>query len=174
MIFPEEERDFLRLQENFLDKVDVNFRVWFSEKQKDSIFISELRCVWLGSQFAFDWCCRQPRWLQMSFDCQPTDKNLSLELEGLLSGADSEDALMRVLRLFRQRCMLQIIWRDITRRAATLETTAALTALADVCVRYAVNFLYPRLCVELGTPCDESGEPQSLLILGMGKLGAFE
>lgn len=175
MIFPvEEEGEFLRLQEIFLDKIDADFKIWFSEKQKDSVFISDLRCVWLGSQFAFDWCCRQPQWLQMPFDCQPTDKNLSLELEGLLVAVSGEDELMRVLRLFRQRYMLQIIWRDITRRAATLETTAALTALADVCVRHSVNFLYPRLCAELGTPCGESGEPQSMLILGMGKLGAFE
>ena len=182
MIFPAaaaaaaaaEESEFLRLQEIFLDKINADFKIWFSEKQKDPLFMSELACVWLGSQFAFDWSCRQPQWLQMPFDYQPTDKNLSLELEGMLVAVDSEDELMRVLRLFRQRYMLQIIWRDITRRAATLETTAALTALADVCVRHAVNFLYPRLCAELGTPCGASGEPQSLLILGMGKLGAFE
>ena len=136
--------------------------------------LTGLVCWWLGSQFVFDWCCRRPQWLEMPFDCQPTDKNLSLELGSLLGATDSEDEFMRVLRLFRQRYMLQIIWRDITRRAATLETTAALTALADVCVRHAVNFLYPRLCAEHGTPCSESGEPQSFLILGMGKLGAFE
>ena len=169
-----EESKFLRLQENFLDNVDEDFHVWFSEKKKDSVFLSELSCVWLGSQFAFEWCCRKPQWLKMLFDCQPTDSGFALELESLLVAVDSEADLMQVLRLFRQRCMLQIIWRDITRRATTLETTAALTALADVCVRHAVNFLYPRLCAELGTPCSESGEPQSLLILGMGKLGAFE
>jgi len=175
LILPaEEEKEFLRLQNGFIEKTNPAMQAWFLEKQKDSVFISELRCVWLGSQFAFDWSCRQPQWLQMPFDCQPTDKNLSLELENLLADVDSEDELMRVLRLFRQRYMLQIIWRDITRRSATLETTAALTALADVCVRHAVNFLYPRLCAELGTPCSESGVPQSLLILGMGKLGAFE
>lgn len=172
---PEKEQiDFLRLQQIFLEKISDENRQWFAEKAHDNAFLAELAHVWLGSEFAFDWYCREPAWLQDNFDCQPADENLALDLGNLLNGIDSEDGVMRVLRLFRQRYMLQIIWRDITRRAATLETTAALTALADVCVRHTVNFLYPRLCAEFGTPCSESGEAQSLLVLGMGKLGAFE
>ncbi|HSC74851.1 MAG TPA: bifunctional [glutamate--ammonia ligase]-adenylyl-L-tyrosine phosphorylase/[glutamate--ammonia-ligase] adenylyltransferase [Pseudomonadales bacterium] len=185
LLLPEEEQgEFLRLQQTFIDKLDAENRVWFSEKQQDSVFISELARVWIGSQFVFDWCCRQPQWLRELFeesstgvllvDRQPLEKVLALELGVLLSTVDSEEALMRVLRLFRQQQMIRIIWRDITRRAVTLETTAALSALADISVRSAVDFLYPRLCSELGEPCSESGQPQSFLVLGMGKLGAFE
>lgn len=175
-----EQHEFLRLQQAFLEKADESSAEWFRGKtqpgqSRDIVFMEELARVWLGSQFVFDWCCRQPQWLlQLQPDCQLADAGLSSELDKALAGIDSESDLMCVLRLFRQRCMLQIIWRDITRRATTSETTAALTALADVCIRHTVNFLYPRLCRELGTPCSESGEPQSLLVLGMGKLGAFE
>lgn len=178
------ESDFLRLQNIFLDAVDAESKTWFSARQEEPEFMSDLACVWLGSEFVFEWCRRQPQWLRALFekspqggllvDCQPDFEGFSLEIDQLLSDVDSEEGLMRVLRLFRQRQMLRIIWRDITRRAATLETTAALTALADVCVRQAVDFLYPRLCAEFGTPCGESGVAQSFLVLGMGKLGAFE
>lgn len=176
--------DFIRLQQTFIDVVESDIKDWFFSKQKDAPFMEELACVWLGSQFVFDWSCRRPDWLQAIFiasadgallaDCQPTYENFSLELYGLLSGVESEEGLMRVLRLFRQQQMLRIIWRDITRRAATLETTAALTALADICLRVAVDFLYPRLCSELGTPYSSAGIAQSFLVLGMGKLGAYE
>ena len=183
--FPEAaENDFLRLQKTFLDAASAEHKAWFSEKQDDPGFMSDLGRVWLGSQFVFEWCCRQPQWLGALFersesnsllvDCQPSYEKLFSDLGALLSGVDDESGLLRILRLFRQQQMLGIVWRDITRRAATMETTAALTALADVCVQHAVNFLYPRLCVEFGTPCSESGVPQSFLVLGMGKLGAFE
>jgi [glutamine synthetase] adenylyltransferase / [glutamine synthetase]-adenylyl-L-tyrosine phosphorylase len=178
------ESDFLRQQQIFLETLDAENRAWFLARQAEPEFMSGLACVWLGSEFVFEWCRRQPQWLRALFekspdgdllvDCQPDFIGFSLELGRLLSDVDSEEGLMRVLRLFRQRQMLWIIWRDITRRAVTLETTAALTSLADVCVRQAVDFLYPRLCVEFGTPCSESGVAQSFLVLGMGKLGAFE
>lgn len=36
------------------------------------------------------------------------------------------------------------------------------------------GWLYDACCCEWGTPCNEQGEPQPLLILGMGKLGGGE
>ncbi len=172
--------DFQRQQLQLREKLDEAQQQWFQQQSTDAAFLHELACVWLGSQYAFDWCCRKPEWLLALFSSatplamQPDEAVFATELAERCAPCDSEDALMRELRLFRQQQMLRIIWRDITRRATTLETTSALTALADVCIQQAVNFLYPRLCLEFGTPRSENGTAQQLLVLGMGKLGAFE
>jgi glutamate-ammonia-ligase adenylyltransferase len=157
------------------DAVDASGKIWFIEQLSDSVFIYQLAQVWLGSQFAFDWCKRQPDWLISLLRAGTIDHAPDVTiLQSLAEQANDEASLMQVLRRFRQRAMLHIIWRDITRRATTLQTTAALTALADMCIQQAVDFLYPRLCAEFGTPCNDSGVPQSFLVIGMGKLGAFE
>ncbi len=167
--------EFERLQQQFTDKLDNEQLAWFVAQQRDAVFMQRLACVWLGSQYVFDWCCREPQWLQeIAVEQQPGTAQLAAQLADRLAGVDSEDRLMQELRRFRQRQMLGIIWRDITREVDTLETTATLTALADTCIRAAVDFLYPRLCAEVGTPCSEAGVAQSLIVLGMGKLGAFE
>jgi glutamate-ammonia-ligase adenylyltransferase len=177
--------EFFRLQTVFcatLNSADIEK---FETLKSDAAWSSELSSVWLGSEFFFDWSCRQPTWFFKLFseqqdgkslaDCQPSLGGLLADLNEQLDGVDSEDTLIRTLRLFRQQQMLRIIWRDITRRATTLETTAALTALADACIQVSVNFLYPKLCLEWGTPYGSlSNTPQSLLVLAMGKLGAYE
>jgi glutamate-ammonia-ligase adenylyltransferase len=168
-------KEFITLQERFNEKLLTEQQEWFAERKEDAGFMQELAQVWLGSQFVFDWCLRQPDWLialvsDLDNNCAPD----ITQLKTLADAAENETGLMQILRRFRQRTMLQIIWRDITRRATTLETTASLTALADACIQSAVDFIYARLCNDLGTPCNEQGVPQSFLVLGMGKLGAFE
>ena len=171
--------------ETFVARLDAEQVAAFAEIKSHAAWFSDLSIVWLGSEFFFDLCCKNPDWFfalfaqdaegKSAIDCQLDAEVLQCALADKLVDAQSEDNLMCALREFRQQQMLHIIWRDLTRRAATLETTAALTALADVCITRAVDFLYPRLCAEFGTPIGEmSGKPQSLLVLGMGKLGAFE
>lgn len=179
------QEELARLQVAFVASLDAEQAAQFSALQLDAAFMSELTVVWLGSEFFFDECCKKPQWFfalflqdadgKSTLDRQPNADALRHSLSSTLETVQSETDLMRVLREFRQQQMLCIIWRDLTRRAATLETTAALTALADVCIGAAVDFLYPHLCAEWGTPIGVvSGEPQSFLVLGMGKLGAFE
>jgi glutamate-ammonia-ligase adenylyltransferase len=176
--------DFIALQQRFSEKLDAVQSAWFCAQQRNHVFMHELACVWLGSQFVVDWCCRKPDWLIALFDVgpsgialvdvQPSLEKMTAQLAALVLIEDTEAGLMKQLRLFRQQQMLRIIWRDITRRAITLDTTAALSDLADVSIGQAVDFLYPRLCATQGTPFSAAGVPQHLLVLGMGKLGAHE
>lgn len=78
------------------------------------------------------------------------------------------------LRLFRHREMLRIAVRDLAGLADLQAVLEDLTALADQCLQQALSFLYQRQCLEWGTPVDEDGTPQQLIVLGMGKLGAHE
>jgi glutamate-ammonia-ligase adenylyltransferase len=92
-----------------------------------------------------------------------------------LAGCDDEDELARRLRRFRNRQQLRIIWRDVNRLADLGETCRDLSNLADACVDQACQWLHVRLCAQFGTPIgNRSGTPQQLVVLGMGKLGAYE
>ncbi|MCR3835377.1 bifunctional [glutamate--ammonia ligase]-adenylyl-L-tyrosine phosphorylase/[glutamate--ammonia-ligase] adenylyltransferase, partial [Pseudomonas aeruginosa] len=55
------------------------------------------------------------------------------------------------------------------------ETCRDLSALADACIDLACEWLHRRQCEQFGTPIGRrSGEPQRMVVLGMGKLGAVE
>ena len=97
------------------------------------------------------------------------------QLRQCLSACDDEAALARSLRQFRNLHQLRIIWRDITRQADLDETCTDLTDLADACIDLTYQWLYERLTQQWGVPMgSRSLRPQSMVILGMGKLGANE
>ncbi|MFE8072896.1 bifunctional [glutamate--ammonia ligase]-adenylyl-L-tyrosine phosphorylase/[glutamate--ammonia-ligase] adenylyltransferase [Marinobacteraceae bacterium S3BR75-40.1] len=88
---------------------------------------------------------------------------------------DSEEQLLKQLRRFRRRAMFSIIWRDVLKLADLDETMASVSELADTCIQKALSWLYQDCCAQWGVPHgDDSGEPQSLVVVGMGKLGAHE
>jgi glutamate-ammonia-ligase adenylyltransferase len=92
-----------------------------------------------------------------------------------VSGATGEDELGRNLRRQRTRQQVRIVWRDLTRQADLVETCRDLSDMADACIDLAYRWLYERHCQQFGTPMGRrSGEPQQMVILGMGKLGAVE
>lgn len=97
------------------------------------------------------------------------------QLGAIISECTDEEALAQQLRRFRNRQQLRIIWRDLNRQADLQETCRDLSDLADACVDLTCHWLYERHCQQFGTPLGRhSGQPQHLVILGMGKLGAHE
>ena len=89
--------------------------------------------------------------------------------------AHTDDELGRVLRRQRTRQQVRIIWRDLTRQADLIETCRDLSDMADASIDQAYRWVYERHCQQFGTPIGQrSGEPQPMVILGMGKLGAVE
>jgi len=95
-------------------------------------------------------------------------------LQGRLEGCLNEAQLGELLRRYRRREMVRIAWRDLAGHADLVETTADLSHLADACIDSALELLYRWHCEQWGTPCDAEGEPQQLVVIGMGKLGAYE
>ena len=87
---------------------------------------------------------------------------------------EDEVALMTLLRQFRRREMVRIAWRDLAGWSDLSETLHELSWLADACIQYALDFLYQKACQRRGTPLLSDGTPQQIVVLGMGKLGAYE
>ena len=83
--------------------------------------------------------------------------------------------LARVLRRLRRRVFLHTMARDLAGRAPFEEVVAAMSALAEVALRAAVD-LHTRILADVhGVPIGtESGTPQALIVIGMGKLGGGE
>ena len=153
---------------------------WLANHLADPGFAGDFARVWGGSPFVVDSCIARPGLFRDLVDSGDLDHAYGeaghrQRLAVALADAASEADLQRVLRRFRQREMVRILWRDFTRRAATLDTTTDMTRLAEACIQGAIDQLHPALCAELGTPIGKhSGREQGLVVLGMGKMGAFE
>jgi glutamate-ammonia-ligase adenylyltransferase len=85
-----------------------------------------------------------------------------------------ETTLKRALRKLRQRVLLRLIVRDLSGLGDLDEVMLVTTALAEVTVQFALGRLMPELQTQYGMPIGESGKPQELLVVGMGKLGGGE
>lgn len=147
-------------------------------------FLAQLYKTWAGSDFAFEQCLKHPDLvfqLHQNPDRLETAKpDRHQQALHLLTqdAALNENDLMHQLRVYRNREMVNIIWRDLNRLCTMQETTQDLSAMADACVDQALNWLYQEACKTWGTPMGasygESPQPQKMIVLGMGKLGGQE
>ncbi len=132
------------------------------------------------SNYVADALPREPQWFTAALAedrlSQPLPRaTISQWLDELSAGAESDEDWHKAVRVLRRRAMVQIIWRDLLRLAPTLETTRALSDLADECVVRSLEFLSRSLFERHGRPIGKaSGNEQQMLVLGMGKLGAYE
>jgi Glutamine synthetase adenylyltransferase len=132
--------------------------------------------VLIGSDFVSEKLCDNPDWLLALV----SDPQLlaDQERDALATGLPVMDAPVDVwdtgLRQWRYRQMARIVWRDFNRLANTRRTIAELTELAELALQATLEYHYAHLCKEMGEPQDETGARQPMLILGMGKLGAWE
>lgn len=142
-------------------------------------FRERLLQVWAASEYVMQQCRRTPELLPRLAEQQllsaglPAGRMAAL-LEQALTDVPDEASLHGALRRFRRDQMVRIIWRDLGELAPLEETLEDLSALADACIEGALERLYAWGVQTHGTPRDANGEPQRLVVLGMGKLGARE
>jgi len=86
-----------------------------------------------------------------------------------------EESLSRALRRVRKRLMIKLLFRDLGCLANLDEVVLSMTALAELTVQRAQAFAMTSLTNQFGTPIGSlSGTPQTMLVIGMGKLGGCE
>ena len=95
-------------------------------------------------------------------------------LAALEPAATDDDTLKSQLRRLRQRAMAHIALRDLCGLAPLSEVVESMTLLADVTTNFALYHHHRQLAATYGEPLDGAGQPQRLLIIGMGKLGGRE
>jgi [glutamine synthetase] adenylyltransferase / [glutamine synthetase]-adenylyl-L-tyrosine phosphorylase len=88
---------------------------------------------------------------------------------------ETEDGVcQKALRQLRQRVMLRVMYRDLNGLADLQEVVATVSQLAEFTVNTAIDFHQTKLIAQYGAPCNEAGKSQSLIVIGMGKLGGME
>jgi glutamate-ammonia-ligase adenylyltransferase len=140
-------------------------------------FTASMLRVWAGSDFVTDLCVREPAIL---FELLGSGVLLADYASGeyqhrlgrMLEDVRDETMLGSRLRLFRQREMLRIAWRDLAGWTSLIETLHDLSALADASIAGSLDHLNRWAVKQLGKSA-RSLVP-SLVVLGMGKLGARE
>ncbi len=94
--------------------------------------------------------------------------------EAVIASQD-ENSLKKILRKERNWQMTRIAIRDLSGLATLDETMRDLSDLADALVASTLDWHYERACLRYGTPIGrDSGLPQKMLVIGMGKLGGQE
>ncbi len=162
-----------------LERWEREWRALPARPPLDETLERQRTCVWLGSEFAARRMLRHPEEfaellaLGLLGRARELDEMAS-DLAQALVGVDDEEALGRVLRRFRQRELLRIVWRDLADLAPLHETLSELSELAELSVRFGLDYLYRWAVARDGTPRDAEGRAQQLVVLGMGKLGARE
>ncbi len=132
--------------------------------------------VWVCSEFVAQTCARQPELLAdlvNSGDLQSTHSP-ALRVSAALRTVQNEAELSRSLRQLRRREMARIAWRDLAGWANLTQTLQDLSALADACLDGALTSLARWHTERYGVARNVKGEAQALVVIGMGKLGAYE
>ncbi len=147
---------------------------------RESAMLAALVQVWACSDFVAQSCCRHPQMLEdllTSGDLNRAYAEGEYErtLRSSVGSTFDDPSLGIALRQFRRREMVRIAWRDLAGWATLDETLAELSALARASIEVALERLYEWHSRDFGTPIgSQSGEPQQMVVLGMGKLGAAE
>jgi glutamate-ammonia-ligase adenylyltransferase len=156
------------------DAGQATFDAWPAER------LAAFDRVCAASDFVADQVSRDPQMLLDLAESGELERGfkageLRQQVAVAVQEAASDDELGRNLRRQRTRQQVRIIWRDLTRQADLVETCRDLSDMADGSIDLAYQWLYERHCQQFGTPTGRrSGEPQHMVILGMGKLGAVE
>ena len=153
--------------------------------EADAIFAQELVKVWVASDYVANLCATHPELLSSLYASNELNRSykkdfleeLEKKIEPLAKEQKSEReaSLKRILRENQQRHMLRIIWRDVCAKSDIKESCADISALADAALQCALAEVRSWEAERWGEPsATADGQKQTLIVLGMGKLGAHE
>ncbi len=129
------------------------------------------------SEFAAKTVMREWEWFtehQDSLQQLPDASLLERFAAEIASSDESIETVKQELRRCRHRYMVHVLWREITGVATLDETLVALSDLADRLLEAAAGYAQQQLHERHGIVRNAAGDPVSLVILGMGKLGGHE
>jgi [glutamine synthetase] adenylyltransferase / [glutamine synthetase]-adenylyl-L-tyrosine phosphorylase len=146
----------------------------------DADFKIELFKVWAASEFIAHCTISNPEILIHVFQNRAeTERDypelLSAQLAPLYSQsfAEAAEKLKRLLRKIHRSEFIMVLWRDICGHWDMFETCRQMSRLADAHLQRCLDLLHHWSIAEWGQPTAENRE-QSMVVIGMGKLGAHE
>ncbi len=136
-----------------------------------------------GSEFLAERMARRPEvfahlFRDGAFGRRGSPEALRAEAVDAAARCGTEEEIKASLRRMKVREVARIAARDLARLAGLAEVTADLSALASAALEGAVRFARRQLAARFGAPVLETdGSPRrecGFVVMGMGKLGAFE
>lgn len=155
------------------------------ELEVDSVFGLTVGPLFELSDYLFNQLQAAPQWL----DAWPAlitmaQDTVTLNWEQLQTNSPqkasidvsdlTEDELMSLLRLFRNEWLTRLIFLDLLQCIELTRLTALLSELADTCLALSVRWSTKHYAELYGRALDNKGQEQSLIVIGMGKLGGGE
>ncbi|MGV8960034.1 MAG: bifunctional [glutamate--ammonia ligase]-adenylyl-L-tyrosine phosphorylase/[glutamate--ammonia-ligase] adenylyltransferase [Stenotrophomonas sp.] len=131
-------------------------------------FETALRQLAIASDFAIDTLCRQPALLALL--AQPDPPPVPAPVLDPLQPS----AWPTQLRRYRAAASTRLIWRDLTGQDDVEATLAGATRLAEQCLQLGLQALEQEFAARHGVVRCAAGEPQRLVVFGLGKLGGSE
>lgn len=102
-------------------------------------------------------------------------QTFKVRLEKTISPNEKDpDRVKEILLKTKLYESIRIAWRDLSGTATLEETLSDLSNLAQAILEKAIKSIYDETCDRYGIPVDSDGNFQTLIVLGMGKLGAEE
>jgi glutamate-ammonia-ligase adenylyltransferase len=152
----------------------------YSRIPEHSDFIPSVCRAWASSEFILNNSIQFPDMILDLFESgdilleYPVGE-YEKKLQCLLRTVNEFSQLEILLREFRRREMVRIAWRDVVNWTSPNKTMIDLSCLADTIIIQANQLLFRWLSKKIGTPVDpETKKPMPMLVLAMGKLGAYE
>ncbi|WP_261816619.1 bifunctional [glutamate--ammonia ligase]-adenylyl-L-tyrosine phosphorylase/[glutamate--ammonia-ligase] adenylyltransferase [Vibrio gallicus] len=147
------------------------------EQQWTAEHLEQLHKVTAFSRFLTERLNADPQLIEqlpkmLSDDERSDDYRQRLKLD--LAECRDEASLMRQLRLFRHRELCWVAWRDINDIGSVEHSLKHVSELAESIIFETYAWHYKECCKLWGTPTNQQGEAQEMLIIGMGKLGGGE
>lgn len=130
--------------------------------------------VLLASDFAWHSFLRDPLLLGPDSLRLMSDPRHADARAGVFETVQEPGELRRLLRQFRRREALRLIWRDVNEDDGTQTILAGATVLADTCIEQALRCAQTQVAQRHGSVRDAQGRVQRLVVVGMGKLGGGE
>jgi glutamate-ammonia-ligase adenylyltransferase len=135
----------------------------------DAAFMAKLRTLAIASDFALATLASQPALIERL----RSDDGVGPTPPPVLDAGNRAD-WPRLLRRHRQAESTRLVWRDVIAGDPVEAILAGSTALAETSLQVALAALEAEFAQRFGVVRDADGEPQRLVVFGLGKLGGGE
>jgi glutamate-ammonia-ligase adenylyltransferase len=129
----------------------------------------------IASRFYMRWISADAARADLVADLAGLSLNRTIFAQLLQNETGAGIPLPRAMRRLRNLVVATLITRDLDGRADLAEVVGTMSAFADFAIQTHVAAVAGDMIALHGTPIgEESGNPQELIVLGMGKLGGGE
>ncbi len=158
--------------------IDIN-NLKFNNANEEQLLKQTIDNVLLVSPYVCEQLTNNPIFIEdllCTSDLFNAEKHLdySNDIIKILSDPNSNGNVNKIIRRYRNQQMIRIAWRDIAGWASIDEILYDLSILAEAFVSETFEYLFQNFCNKHGYPINRKGQIQKIVILGMGKLGAWE